>query len=314
LLPFLEIDIGIDPDLAEVGDFLITWHGLFSAIGIAAAVYLSAFFGKRQGIKEDDIYGIAVWAVIGGIIGARIFYVLEHLERFEDDPLDIFRINEGGITLYGGLIFGAITGFGVGVYRKLPCAAIADAAAMGMIAGQAFGRVGDLINGEHCGTATSLPWGVNYTHSGSPGFECSLANHGALVPVHPTAGGYELIFDILIFVGLALCWRYGWIREPGFKFFSYVIVYSVGRALLSELRLDEQMVGELTVPQVVAIVLVPLSLAWMYWLWKHPAKRPPYLLHDRERDRDHRGRRARLREARAASPEPADGAGGPPLV
>jgi prolipoprotein diacylglyceryltransferase len=87
-------------------------------------------------------------------------------------------------------------------------------------------------------------------------------------------------------------------------------VYSIGRALLSELRLDEQTIGVFTVPQVVAFVLVPISLAWMLWLWKHPAKRPPYLL---DADRDHRGRRARLREARGAS-QPAGSADGPPLV
>ncbi len=94
---FLAIQVRIDPNIAEVGRFLLTWHGLFTAVGIATAVFVTAMFAKRRGILEDDIYSIALWAIPGGIIGARLLFVGEHLGDFRGNWLDIFSVNEGGI-------------------------------------------------------------------------------------------------------------------------------------------------------------------------------------------------------------------------
>lgn len=270
----LAIGVGWDPEIVHIGSLAISWHGLFSAVGIAAAVFITARFARRQGIADDDVYSLALWAVIGGLVGARLFYVIEHLDRFEDDPAGILRVNEGGITLYGGLIAGSLVAYVIAARRHLPCAAIADAAAMGMLVGQAFGRVGDLVNGEHCGTESALPWAIRYTNESSPGFDCAVENYGALVGVHPTAGGYELLFDLILLATLWLFWRQGWLRPPGYKFLAYVAVYATGRALLSELRLDEVNVGAFTVPQLVAFVLVPLAAVLFLALRRRPAQRP----------------------------------------
>src|SRR4030042_515994 len=108
----LVIKIGIDPQIAKIGGLEITWHGVFTAAGVVWGVAVAAFFARRAGFDEDTIYNTALALVIGGIIGARALFVLENLDRFEDDPLDVFAVNAGGISIYGALTGGAIGAVG----------------------------------------------------------------------------------------------------------------------------------------------------------------------------------------------------------
>src|SRR5579883_244031 len=97
VLNLLYININIDPNIGTFGPFQITWHGVFTAVGIAVAVLVAAYYGKKHGIPEDDIYNVALWSVPGGIVGARLLYVIEHFGTFRNDWGSIFSINEGGI-------------------------------------------------------------------------------------------------------------------------------------------------------------------------------------------------------------------------
>jgi phosphatidylglycerol:prolipoprotein diacylglycerol transferase len=107
----LYININLDPNIGTFGPFQITWHGVFTAVGIAVAVILVAYFGRKRNILEDDVYNIALWAVPGGIVGARLLYVIEHVDTFKNDIPSVFSVNEGGISIYGGVIGGALVGF-----------------------------------------------------------------------------------------------------------------------------------------------------------------------------------------------------------
>src|SRR5207237_6075244 len=116
----------------------------------------------------------------GGIIGARLLFVIEHWnDQFKDNLSDIFAINEGGISIYGALIGGMIFGFTYVFLRRhhVPALPMADAAAPGTMLGMAIGRIGDVINGEHISKASDLPWAVRYTHPGSLSY--------GLPPQHP---------------------------------------------------------------------------------------------------------------------------------
>src|SRR3972149_10228268 len=106
----LVIKIGIDPQIAKIGGLEIAWHGVFTAVGVICGVAVAAFFGRRAGFNEDTIYNTALALVVGGIIGARTLFVLENLDQFRDDPLDVFAINAGGISIYGALIGGPVGG------------------------------------------------------------------------------------------------------------------------------------------------------------------------------------------------------------
>ncbi|MBI5948267.1 MAG: prolipoprotein diacylglyceryl transferase [Chloroflexi bacterium] len=263
LLAFLAIDINIDPTFADWGGLQLTWHGLFTAIGIIAGVSLSVALAKRDGIPSEIAQEIALVGVPSAIVGARLFYVFEHWDRFSGSniPDIVLKINDGGITLYGGLLGGVLGGLVYSLWRRWPIAIALDAAAPGMLLGQALGRVGDLINGEHKADPSDLPWAVRYTHPNT------LGDFG--VAVHPTAGGYELLGDLLI---LAICvfvlMRV--VKVPGWVFCSYVAMYGVMRFFLSYTRTDEQTIGSVPVPQLVSGILLGIAVIAAGILYRYP--------------------------------------------
>src|SRR3972149_5169914 len=130
----LTIKIGLDPELFEVLGLEITWHGLFTAMGVVMGVAVAGAFAKRAAYKEDTIYNVALALVIGGIIGARGLYVIENWSLFEDDLGKVFEVNAGGISIYGALIGGTIGAWGYAFLTKVPhIPRGADIAAMGAI-------------------------------------------------------------------------------------------------------------------------------------------------------------------------------------
>ena len=252
LLRFLVIDINIDPTMFELGPFTLTWHGFFTAVGIIAGVTLAVYLAKKDGIPSEVGQEIALVAIPSAIIGARLFYCAEHWDQFSGDPISIITdITEGGITLYGGLIGGVLGGLAYGFWRHLPIAICLDAAAPGMILGQGIGRIGDLINGEHHADPSGLPWAVRYIHPNTLG-EIGIA-------VHPTAGGYELLGDLIICLALVFVLR-KYLKTPGWVFCSYMALYGIMRFFLSYTRTDEATVWDVPVPQLVGAITVGLAI------------------------------------------------------
>src|SRR2546428_5755921 len=116
----LKIEIGIDPTIVDTLGLQITWHGLFTAVGVVVGVAVATAFARRAGYQEDTIYNVALCLVIGGIIGARGLYIIEHLSTFTDDPGQIIAVNTGGISIYGALIGGTIRGWPYALIPKAP--------------------------------------------------------------------------------------------------------------------------------------------------------------------------------------------------
>jgi phosphatidylglycerol:prolipoprotein diacylglycerol transferase len=268
LAELLSINIGMDPNIGEFFGLLITWHGFFTAVGIIAGVWLAVSLAanERVGIDPDTAYTLGMIIVASGIIGARALYVIEN---YGDNPSidsfgDIFRINEGGISIYGAIIGGAIGGWAYGLWKRLPSAAGADAAAFGMLIGLAIGRIGDIINGEHFAKTSDLPWAVTYSHPNSTAF--------AREAMHP-AVAYEMLGDLAIMGVLWFVWR----REPksGVVFALAFLLYATMRFAVSFLRIDseEPLLG-LSVPQVVSLVVIPVALALLafFWFRKEPER------------------------------------------
>lgn len=268
LLSFLVIDIDINPTMGEIGPFTLTWHGLFTALGIVAGVSISVWLARKDGVPAEIAQEVALVGVPCAIIGARLFYVGEHWNSQFKDNLDdiVFGVTEGGITLYGGLIGGVLGGLAYALWKRLPIAILFDAAAPGMILGQAIGRIGDLINGEHLATRSDLPWAVRYVHTNTAG-ELGVA-------VHPTAGGYELLADLAILAVLLLVAR-RFIRVPGWTFCLYVLMYAVLRFFMSYLRVDEQQIADVPVPQFVSGALVGVAIVLAGLLARHPGPITP---------------------------------------
>ena len=270
LSPLLVIDIGWSPDIATIGGFLLTWHGLFTALGILAGVNLSLRMAKVIHYDEDDAYTLALVGVPSGIIGARLLFVIENWDFYGDNLGNIFAITEGGISIWGAILGGIAGAYIFALIRGYANTGALDIAAFGIIIGQAVGRVGDVINGEHRSIPTDLPWGVIYTHADSPGFAHSFT----VGAVHP-ATGYELIGDLVILGVLFLVFFTVFKHRPGLTFLTYFIGYAVMRFFLTELRVDsaESLFG-LRVPQVIALGVLLVSVPLVaYYATQPPEQR-----------------------------------------
>ncbi len=276
------ISIGINPNLIDAGGITLSWHGVMTFVAVAVAVWLVARWGGKEGMIVDSIYSVAVWAIIGGVIGARVLHVIDFWDEvYRDDFMSVFSVWSGGIAIYGAILGGFAGGalyimirnsewflslwrtvfpfMGEAHRANLPgIGRLADITAPALLIAQAIGRVGDLINGEHFAKMSDLPWAVIYTHENSPSAQLFKP------PAHP-AVGYELIFDLIL---LAAIWPLrDRLRPHGMFFTLYLGTYSIGRFFLSFLReeANEYFGGNLNEAQVVAIIVVIFTIPLLVW-------------------------------------------------
>jgi phosphatidylglycerol:prolipoprotein diacylglycerol transferase len=268
------ISIPFNPNILDFGPFLLSWHGFLTFVAVAVAVTLAVRWGSRDGMDGDAILSVAVWCIIGGIIGARILHVIDFWAWYAADPLSIFMVWKGGIAIYGAILGGFAGGSSYVLIRNsnwflalwgkylrfagepqkapLPSVGIlADLAAPVLLIAMAIGRIGDVINGEHWAKFTDLPWGVVYTHLDSPGLS-RAASHPAVA--------YELLFDLAL---LAIIWPLrNRLRPDGMLFVLYGALYSVGRFFLSFLRVEQNTYwgGALNEAQIVALIIIVIAV------------------------------------------------------
>ncbi len=259
------IHIGMNPNLFTVGSFAMSWHGLLTGVAVLAAVILSVRLAKDKNVTVEDVYSTALWGIVGGIIGARLFHVIDKWDTiYRYNPWQALRFWEGGLSLYGALIGGFVFGIAYAAIRRLPLGRLADLAAPGMVLAQAIGRVGCLINGDSYGTPTSLPWGVIYTNPNAA--DTTLLGPPARHPVV----AYEIIWDILILALLLLLRKR--LKKDWMLFLIYASLYSFGRVLFSLLRGDETAVlGPLHQAQVISLIVMAIAIPLLIWLSRRPA-------------------------------------------
>ncbi len=257
---FGTIVIDLNPNVAQIGPILITWHGIFSVLGILAAARVGQILLHRDGIAPERVYDMAVWMVIAGLIGARLLFVWENYQQFQDNWIRIVEINEGGISQWGG-IFGALVGGYVWCRRnQVDYRKVLDVAGPANALGFAIGRIGDIINGEHHAIPTNLPWGVQYVN------ERTLGEVG--LTVHPEVA-YELLWNLIVFATSILTYPLFKRRLPvGVTGLIWLSVYAVGRFLLSYLRKDSLVFG-LRQAQWASLAMVVVSVVaiaiWTRW-------------------------------------------------
>ena len=243
----------------------ITWHGFFTAVGTLVGIWLAVRWAVCGGFTEDDTFSVAMWGVIGAIVGARLFHVVDQWDFYSKDPISILKVNEGGLAIYGTIVGGPLAGAIYAWRRGLNVARLADVAAAPLILGMAIGRIGDVINGEHHGAhAPGFPLSVVYTNPNTLG-EFNQ-------PVH-LAVGYELVMDLVIFAGLV--WlargvirhngrlRFGWLpRLPrdGMLFWTYLAVYSVGRFFIQFYRQDTPFALGLSQAQLLSVLMAMVGV------------------------------------------------------
>jgi phosphatidylglycerol:prolipoprotein diacylglycerol transferase len=239
----------------------ITWHGFFTAVGTLVGIWMAVRWAVHAGYTEDDTFSVAMWGVIGAIIGARLFHVVDQWDFYSKDPIQIIKINEGGLAIYGTIVGGPVAGALYAWHKKLNVPRLADVAAPALILGMAIGRIGDIINGEHHGAhVQGFPLAVVYTNPntlGEPG-----------VPVH-LAVGYELVLDLAIFA--VLVWlargfvrdqrthrlRFNWdprLPRDGMLFWTYILLYSACRFFIQFFRVDTPFALGLSQAQLLSVL------------------------------------------------------------
>ena len=226
------IEIEAAPYLLKFGTFVLSWHGVFSFIGVAGAVFLVGRWARFYGIDSDDIYSIAVWAIISGVIGARLVHVVDNLDYYIENPGLIWAVWSGGIGVWGGILGGFIGGITYALVVKQPAWVIADITAPALLLAQTIGRLGDIVNGEHCANATDLFYGFIWSHQSSPAVYCANGIGASVQPVI----AMEIIWNIC---SLFILWKMKErIIPSGMLFALYLSLYSVGRFMISFLRED----------------------------------------------------------------------------
>ena len=139
------------------GNFSIAWYGLIIVIGMIVAVSYVMWRAKQNGISSDSILDLAIAVIISGVIGARLYYVLTSLDKY-DSFIDVFKIWEGGLGIYGGIIAGGLAVLVTARIKKINFFMLADMVMPAVLIAQSIGRWGNFINGEAFGSETTLPW------------------------------------------------------------------------------------------------------------------------------------------------------------
>ncbi|MEZ5234157.1 MAG: prolipoprotein diacylglyceryl transferase [Acidimicrobiia bacterium] len=242
----------------QIGPLRLTAYGLMIALGVVAAVEIARRRHAHRGGDPDDFSSIAVWAVIAGLIGARIYHVLTDLERFRGNWGDVIAVWKGGLGIPGGLLAGVLVGLWAARRRGLSLPYAMDMAAPAIPVAQAIGRFGNWWNQELFGGPTSLPWGLEIDPDHRPvGYENEAT-------YHPT-----FLYEALWNVGLALfiVWLERRTRDrlrPGSMFAIYVAGYGVGRFWVESLRIDpaQQLFG-MRFNLLLAAVTALIAVGWL---------------------------------------------------
>ncbi|MBW3626749.1 MAG: prolipoprotein diacylglyceryl transferase, partial [Actinobacteria bacterium] len=220
--PVLHVDLGL---------FQLSPHGVMIAVGVLIGARLTLPRAAQRGITADQVLDPLTWALLGGIVGARLAYVLNHLGSYADRPFDIVRVWEGGFSLLGGLAGALVAGYPKLRQLDIPLWRYLDAAVPGLALGIAVGRTGDLIIADHLGKPTEFFLGY-VCPTGPTGSPC-VAPAGQAV--HQTAL-YDMVGAALVFA--LLVWLARRPRREAFLTLVFAASYGLVRFVEGFFRLD----------------------------------------------------------------------------
>ena len=250
------------PILFQLGKLNIYAYGFFIVLGFGAGVFFTILKAKKVGIEVplERVIDILFYSVLSAIVGSRILFVLIHFDFYRENPLKIFKLWEGGLVFYGGLIFAIGISMGYMRWYRLPIWRLTDLVSPSIALGLFFGRIGCFFAGCCYGKETSLPWGIPFTDPNS------LARLN--VSLHPTQL-YDAASSLAIF--FFLNWREKRKTFDGQIFFLFLLFYSISRFFIEMLRGDPRgfLFGDLlSTSQGIGIFLAISSLFMLFYLKK----------------------------------------------
>ena len=229
----------------SIGPVTIHIYALCILMGIVLAVWITTTRWKKLGGNFDQVLDITLVSVPAGIIGARLYHIITTPERFfgpDGDWAEMFPIWNGGLGIWGGVLFGALAAWAWCRHKHYPMALLADAIAPGLLVAQAVGRLGNWFNQELYGAPTTLPWGLKLNMEGTAIGHSEQCYDGATCPsgtlFHPTFL-YEMIWNligaaIIVYIGSKAMKK----LKAGSLFAVYIMWYTLGRTWIESLRID----------------------------------------------------------------------------
>ncbi len=252
------IVINIDPVIFQVGGFELRWYGVAIMLAVAAAVLIAAQQSKKKGIAPLEIYSLAFWAVIAGLVGARLVHVLDHFGYYVNNPFEVLQVQQGGLAIWGALAGGGLVVVLYARIKHIPLGRFADALAPALLTAHIIGRLGCVINGDAYGGVTGMPWGFIYAH---PNALIAPSLFG--LPTHPYPA-YEIIWNA---IALLVIWQVGrHFKKDGLVFLSYLSLYSLGRFVLTFVRQENVTLWGLQQAQIIGLLGFLIALLAMMYL------------------------------------------------
>jgi phosphatidylglycerol:prolipoprotein diacylglycerol transferase len=237
----------MQPVLMQVGPFAIRWYGLMIALACVIALWVAGKEADRKGIGKKQAQDFFLYAMLGGLVGARLYYMaFMGREQLWNNPFSFFAIWQGGLAIHGAILGGLLATILFTRKHNIPFLKFADTMTPSLILGQAIGRVGCFFNGDAHGYPTTLPWGLIYSQN-SPAGQMFPGQ-----PLHPTQI-YEMVLNLIIF-GILWKMRKKW-EVDGHLFLIYVILYSLIRIFVEHFRADKlTYLGNISAAQSLGII------------------------------------------------------------
>ena len=276
------------PALDDGGGVPVRGYGAMLLVAVAAGTWLSIVRGRRHGFDADTILALGMEVFVWGIVGARLFYVIEYHGQFFGPGRSwlnslgaVLNVAAGGLVVFGSLPTAALAAWRFARRRGLPLLQLADCIAPGLLVGLAIGRIGCFLNGCCYGGPTGLPWAVRFPPESPPWLD--QAARGLLpaagaegrppwsLPVHP-AQLYAAV-DAAILAALAVL-ATPRARRDGEVFALVLTLHPISRMLLEAIRIDEPpaLGTPLSISQLISLVLLALAGGLWWWILRQPPR------------------------------------------
>lgn len=252
----------MNPVLIDLEFIQIRWYSVLILAACFLVLYLAQNEAQRFGVQREFIFNMLFWALIFGIIGARLYYVLFNLDTYLKDPVEILKIWHGGLAIHGGLLFGLIT---IVIYckkYKVRLIRILDFVVVPLLLGQAIGRWGNFFNQEAHGAATTAAYLKRL-------FIPDFIIDGMTIDgvVYTPTFLYESLICLVAFIVLLFI-RRGKYTKVGTPTAIYLIVYGALRFFIEMSRTDALMVGGFKIAQIVSVIMIVLGLGMIMLISK----------------------------------------------
>ena len=232
------------PVLFRIGEFEVTSFGVLVAVGALVGLWILSRELARSGLPSDAL-DAAIAGVVGGLAGAKLLWLTEHVG---EEPLLDLLLSRGGMSWFGGFAGGVLAGLAVMQLKRLPKMAVFAAATPALAVGHAIGRIGCFLVGDDYGRPSDLPWAIAFPQGLPP----------TTVPVHPTQ-----LYEAAALVPLALL-LFRWRRQrrlDAFVLGGYLIIAGAIRFVIEFVRVNDRVVGPLTVAHVASPLVIGIGLA-----------------------------------------------------